>query len=380
MMAKIDKFQQRKRPGRVLLMGETLEPAGAERQLVTDATILSRAGWNVALASWAGGALESHLPQEVQVCRLRSSSWAGRLRSLLSYCMEFRPEVIQSHLTGANMLAAIVGYLLSIPVVVTEHGLGLWRMNKLRYRVAVKITYLCAKEIQCVCNTTRHIKMSNEHAPLAKTTVVHNCFSRDSVADGPSGSLLRKDLKIPTDAVVIVFVGRLIDVKRPDLLMVLAQRLLTADESTYLIIAGDGPWQIRIRNWSFKSGIRERVKLIGVSSNMRAVYGAADILISTSVREALSLTLIEAAASKVPSIAFDVGGNAEVIAANQTGFLIPFGDTESFSTQLINLVGNVNLRHSIGHAARERAESLFSPEVRLNSLETCYYRLASIKS
>lgn len=380
MLTQIDKFNKGQEPKRVLIMGETLEAAGAERQLITDATILSRAGWNVALVSWAGGSLEDSIPQRVQVFRLYSSSWAGRLRALLGICREFRPDVIQSHLTGANMLAAVAGQLLNVPVVVTEHGLGLWRMSKLRYRSAVATTYLAAKEIQCVCNATRHVKTSKEHAPQAKTTVVHNCFARDSVADSSSGALLRKELQIPTDAVVVVFAGRLIDVKRPDLLMALADRLLSAATSTYLIIAGDGPWQMRIKNWSSVSNFRERVKLIGVSSNMCAVYGAADVFLSTSIREALSLTLIEAAASKLPCIAFEVGGNGEVIAPEQTGFLIPFGDIESFSEQLIKLVSNANLRVVIGRSAGKRAERLFSPEVRLHSLEACYARLISGKT
>lgn len=362
---------------RILLVCETLEAGGAERQVVTDAALLDRDGWDVNLVSWAGGPMETHVPRSVHQYRLNRDSWRGRLSALLGVCRECRPRVMQSHLTGANLLASVAGRRLGVPVVVTEHGLGLWRADKVRYRAAVATTYLAAKEIQCVCETTRRVKVDMERAPVAKTTVAYNCFSRSSVADAAAGAALRGDLRIPGDAFVILFVGRLIDVKRPDLLMATAARLLGQSANAHLLIAGDGPWRGRIEEWSCASGLQGRLKLAGIRSDMKAVYGAADVLVLTSEREALSLALLEAAASSVPAVAFDVGGNPEVVEGGRTGFVVPFGDESAFAARLTMLAGDAELRLVMGRAAAERAERLFSPEARLRALESCYARLLS---
>gem|GEM_PF-2318897 len=361
----------------VLLACETLEAGGAERQIVTDAGLLDEAGWQVSLVSWAGGPMETHVPPSVRQYRLNRGSWCGRLSGILWVCRACAPDIIQSHLTGANLLASLAGRSLGVPVVVTEHGLGLWRRDKLRYRAAVATTYRTAREIQCVCDATRRAKAGLEHAPLSMTTVAYNCFSRQSVADTPSGAALRKHLGIPPKAFVAVFVGRLIDVKRPDLLMAVAGRLLKARDDAYLLIAGDGPWRECIENWARESALGECVKLTGIRNDMQAVYGAGDVLVLTSEREALSLALLEAGASSLPAIAFDVGGNAEAIVDAESGYVIPFGDVNAFGARLAALADDSGLRLSLGGAAADRAERLFSPEARLRALESCYARLLS---
>ena len=270
------------------------------------------------------------------------------------------------------MLAALVGRVMRTPVVVTEHGLGLWRLDAIRFRAAVQVAFRFASEIQCVAEATRRAKLELEHAPAWKTTVRYNCYADDALGDPHAGRTLRNDLGISLHAYVILFVGRLIDVKRPDLLMQAAGRVLSECSGSHLILAGDGVWRDRIESWAHSADVDERVHVLGTRSDMPAVYGASDVLALPSEREALSIALLESAASGMPSVAFDVGGNREAVVDGQTGYLCAFPNSDQFADCLVRLFVDTDGRVLMGERARKRAISLFSPKSRVQSLTESY--------
>lgn len=357
---------------RVLLVCETLEAGGAERQVTTDAAVLAEGGVSVAVVSWSGGSMEKNLPPSVPQYRLHRASWTGRFQGLRGVWRDWRPDVVQSHLTGANLLTSVCGRTMGTPVVVTEHGLGLWRTEELKFRAAVRVTYAAASEILCVCEATRRAKMELERAPEVKTRVAYNSFSPTSVGDARLGAKLRVALGIPPEAFVGAFVGRLIDVKRPDLLMQIAGALSGRLAGCHFMVVGDGPWSGALKEWADAPHLRGRVHLLGHRRDVNAVYGASDVLLLPSEREALSLTLLEGAASGLPAVAFDVGGNGEAIADGESGFVVPFLDVGAFAEKILVLGEHREERAEMGRRAAARAQALFSPEARLSALLGTY--------
>jgi glycosyltransferase involved in cell wall biosynthesis len=65
--------------------------------------------------------------------------------------------------------------------------------------------------------------------------------------------------------------------------------------------------------------------------------------------ENFSMALLEAVSSGIPILAFDTGGNAEIVASGINGFLVPEGDLESLcdrAQQLLNPTYLNQLRES----------------------------------
>ena len=85
-----------------------------------------------------------------------------------------------------------------------------------------------------------------------------------------------------------------------------------------------------------------------------------DIFALPSQAEGISNTILEAMASGLPVVATDVGGNAELVAAGETGMLVPAQNPQAMAQALLRYTADAALRQSHGAAGRERVERSFS--------------------
>lgn len=91
-----------------------------------------------------------------------------------------------------------------------------------------------------------------------------------------------------------------------------------------------------------------------------AAYSAADLFVLPSRAENHSLVLIEALACGTPCVAFDVGGNPEIVRDNETGFIARRDDPDDLGNGIARLLGSESLRQRLGRKCREVAEAEFS--------------------
>ncbi|MCX5829829.1 MAG: glycosyltransferase family 4 protein [Deltaproteobacteria bacterium] len=357
---------------KILLLCETLDPGGAERQVVTDANLLAANNWNVTLAYWATGRLVNTINPAVAQFLITSRNWLGRLVSLYFFCRKGRFDLIHAHLTGANLLASVVGRLLNIPVIITEHGLGLWRLNELKFRIVVSVTFKLAHTIACVCIATQTVKIERENADPTKTTIIYNCYSSFAVAKTQISLAARCRHQIRESAIVVGFVGRLIPVKRLDLLLAVAEIIMEKIPNVIFLIVGDGPDIPELRNQVKKRGLANIFRIVGPQTDIAQFYEMMDVFVLTSEREAFSVALLEANASGLPAVVFDVGGNKEIVVHGETGYVVPFADCEQFADRLTALLADDALRKKMGSEAKQRTENNFSQTARLKVLDGMY--------
>jgi glycosyltransferase involved in cell wall biosynthesis len=84
-----------------------------------------------------------------------------------------------------------------------------------------------------------------------------------------------------------------------------------------------------------------------------------DVSACTSHSEGLSITLLESMRQGLPIVATAVGGNPEVVAAGETGFLVPPREPEVFAQRVAELLDDAELRARFGEAARRRIAEHF---------------------
>ena len=90
---------------------------------------------------------------------------------------------------------------------------------------------------------------------------------------------------------------------------------------------------------------------------MPAVYQAADIYLNASLNEGMPLTVIEALAANLPTIASPVGGIPEIITHNKTGLLLR-KDRSDLTEQLTRLIDNPALRRQLSLHAPNAVQAL----------------------
>ena len=173
------------------------------------------------------------------------------------------------------------------------------------------------------------------------------------------------------DEISILYVGRLVDFKGPDLLL---QAFLSACEcglQGILIIAGDGPLMEACKAQKEGSKYKHRVKLLGsvTSETADQLYTNADIFSchhckgSRSNRvEAFGVTIIEAMSYGLPVVTGASGGVTETVIDGETGYLFTPGDIEAHKDCLMRLARNNSLRRKLGREGWIRVNNYFTTE------------------
>lgn len=134
------------------------------------------------------------------------------------------------------------------------------------------------------------------------------------------------------------------------------------------------------RYWSYlrkkidKNGLKENIHFLGTlnEKSMYEIMKKSDVFISASACENSSNAICEAMLTGLPVIASDVGGNADLIEHNKTGFLYPFDAPYMLSYYIELLFSHSETAEMIAANARTAIEGRCSPEVVRNELLNVY--------
>jgi glycosyltransferase involved in cell wall biosynthesis len=277
-------------------------------------------------------------------------------------------QVIHSHgLLSPSTTAMVARLALGIPAIATTHGfqadLALLRHGVLgspRFRA---ISTVMDRFIVISSEIGRGLRA--EGVPRRKLVTIPNGIDADrfSPADPDRRIALRSQLGIEGRRVVL-YVGRLEDVKGPDLLFNAWPLVRKAVPDAELLIAGDG----MLRQELERSGV-PHVRFLGSQPDPLDLYQAADCFVLPSRSEGLPVALLEALSVGLPVVSTAVGGAPEILAGYERETLVRPGDVEALAEGLVDrlrtppplssrraLRSRVQLEYSIQRAAASLAE------------------------
>ncbi|PZO06777.1 MAG: hypothetical protein DCF27_12130 [Lysobacteraceae bacterium] len=179
----------------------------------------------------------------------------------------------------------------------------------------------------------------------------------------------------------VIYVGRLSHEKNPDGLLHAwskARPLLTADWK--LVFVGDGPMRGELESTVRANGFEADVLFAGQQSRVEQWMGAADIYVSSSHREGLSNTLLEAMASGLPVVATRVSGVTELVKETDAGLVAEVGNMDQLSRALVMLAGDGLLGAKMGAVGRQVISKSYSIESVAARHEALYLSLINASS
>jgi len=164
----------------------------------------------------------------------------------------------------------------------------------------------------------------------------------------------RARLGLPAHAAVVGIAGRLEREKNQALAIRALARMDTTD--AVLALAGNGSLAGELRDLAAAEGVADRVRFLGHVEDMPAFYGALDAFCLPSLSEGLPLSLLEAQACGIASVATDVGGCREAICP-ESGAVVPSGDADALAAAWRTLLGRPAGRaprdFAVAHGCRE---------------------------
>ncbi|MFJ8713141.1 glycosyltransferase family 4 protein [Streptomyces violaceus] len=162
-------------------------------------------------------------------------------------------------------------------------------------------------------------------------------------------------------AKVVIAAGRLVRVKRYDLLIEAFAQVAAAFPDWQLRIYGKGEEQPRLRQLIERLGLWNNVFLMGAATPMEAEWAKASIAAAASDFEPFGMTIVEAMRCGLPVVSTDCPyGPAEIIKDGTDGRLVPVGDRDALASALLELVADDERRRRMGRTALENAHR-FAP-------------------
>jgi glycosyltransferase involved in cell wall biosynthesis len=218
-----------------------------------------------------------------------------------------------------------------------------------------------------VSEYTRRDFIEVYHLPEARVVLIPNGVEAkefQSRHSSPVRNQVRRELGLSDQDLLLISVGNLSAEKGHQHLLAGISDLTRTRRDVQLLVVGDGPLRQQLELRSRELGLSERVHFLGSRPDVPRLLASADLFVLPSETEGMPAVLIEAGMSGLPSVAFNVGGVAEVLDPGATGLLVAPGDLTGFGEALAQLCRDPVGRAHMGDAARRRCRERFDmPEV-----------------
>jgi len=161
------------------------------------------------------------------------------------------------------------------------------------------------------------------------------------------------------DSPVVIMLGRLLRQKGILEFAEVAERVQMSLPKARFLLAGEEdlvhPDSLSVESIQNYDG----VEYLGRLDDVLPLLEMADLLLFPSYREGVPRAVLEAAATGLPTIGYEVPGVKEAVVNNLTGYLIHFNDVDALYERTIELLNDKKLRLTMGKAASELAKKSF---------------------
>ena len=311
-----------------------------------------------------GAEVEDESAQSIDIIRIKSM---GRSinpikdhfarKQLEKIIAEIKPDIIHTHTFKAGYVIRMKKQ--PVPVIHTFHGhlLDDPEFSGFKSRVIIEVERMLAKKSSKLVTVGRKV---------ADELLEQRIGTKDQYVNIPPGVVALnvtpkeqalKNLNLPDDGKPIVgWIARVTGVKNP----MLALEVADAMPDTHFVLAGGGDMLEKV-----KAAAPSNVSVVGWAK-AEDVFGASDIILSTSQNEGMPVALIEAQLAGKPVVATDVGSVAEVLLNHETG-IVTNKNAGSIALALETLLLDKQKHTEMGTLAISRAQALFSVQRMINA-------------
>ncbi len=197
-------------------------------------------------------------------------------------------------------------------------------------------------------------------SPSSKSDIIKRLHFRDSnvVTVSPGVDAQFKPSVSKSKHPSLLVVGRLVPVKRHDVLIDAVKRIHEIVQDVELNIVGDGYMKESILDKITNLNARSYIHVLGHIDEKQLInlYQKSWLLVSMSQREGWGLTILEAGSCGTPCVVSNILGHQDAVVDKKTGFLAD--DMDDFISKVTMLLQDSDLRGQMGNEAQIQGSSL----------------------
>ncbi len=287
-----------------------------------------------------------------------------------------RPDIVQTFLLKANLMGTVAAHLARVPVVLsTRRSLG-YDFKPSHYFMLKLLDGFVAATLTN-SDAIRETTIDKEGISPRKLFTIHNGIDGRAFAR-KENSLLKRQLNIPVDTVVIGTVANIRPVKGYQYLFLSLAQIVKKHPNTLCLVVGNVD-----NHRAYFEDLEALAERLGLRSNIRFLHGwkdipgilsLVDIAVLPSISEGFSNTLLEYMAARKPIVATRVGGNPEAVVHGHSGLLVPPKNADKMARAILRLMGNAKLARTIAVNAEARVATHFSLKSMLERHRQFYER------
>jgi len=350
---------------RIIHVIDTLEQGGAQQYLL-DLLDELKDDFEFLVLSFEGGPVAKKIKKldvKVEILDIAPADIGFRypfnikkvLKWLRGKYNNFKPDIIQTHLLGADIWARLISPK-NVKLIQTVHAADSFRgkffnrkglKNMFFDRYLIKKTNLIIVVSHAAQKSILDEGISKEKIKLIYSGINRNKFLPKNFMREKmrlAWHLSKKDL-------AIISIGRLDPIKGFDILLKAFKIICKHYKNIKLYLIGGGTEEANLKKLIKKMNLKGKVFLLGERQDVDKLLNGADVFILPSREEGRALVLLEAAANKKAIVASNVGGIPEFIKDRANGLLFRSLDCQDLATKIEILIRDKKLRVKLAEQA-----------------------------
>jgi len=307
---------------------------------------------------------------------------AGLVR-LFNFLRREGYRIVHTHTSKGGFVGRLAARRAGVPVIVhTAHGFAFHECSpssaRLFYSALERIASRWCDRIVSVSDFHRRWALELGICDPSKILAIPN-----GIASLPNPEIgraeLRRQLGVRDGDLLVLSMARLAPDKGLEYLIAASAILLHTERRFQIVIAGEGPVRTRLEELTRNLGVADWVTFLGFREDISDLLASCDLVVLPSLREGLSIALLEAMAAGKPIIATSIGGHNELASQAEIARLVPPADAPALCDAILQLASDPSQMARLAMNARTLFESQYTEERMLNTYKQLYLDLLDKK-
>jgi glycosyltransferase involved in cell wall biosynthesis len=368
---------------KVFFLVDSLDVGGTETQAVELATRLDPERYAVTLGCIrARGALLERLAGSAVSVRefhpkggFDSLHGMYQMARLAMFLRRGGFQIVHTHDLYSNPLGISAAVIARVPVIISsQRDLAHFDWYRTGRSVWLRRLQNLSSAVLTNARAVREALLQDDRFAPEKVRVIYNGVDMARFARGSRD----RDWLMPGGGQEkwIVLVGNMhSDVKGHPWLIAAAPALVAEFPQTRFVLVGDGALRKDFERHVMERGMEKHFSFLGRRDDVPRILACCDIAVLPSRFEGLPNAVLEYLAAGLPTVASSVGGNAEIVAQDKTGLLVPPQDSSALCQALLRLLRDPDEAARLGNNGREYVASQFSFQRMIASIDQLYGEL-----
>ena len=341
---------------------------GAELFYARLVSALHRRGHATLAVTVPGSLIATELPPDIPQLHIAMRGiWDWWARWQIQKAMrQHRPDIVQTYMGRATRLTHLPAG--QRPVHIARLG-GYYAISGYRH------AHAWIGNTQGICDYLIHGGL-----PSNRVFHISNFITQPEPSSLEQIAKRRYELTLPSEALLIVAVGRLHPVKGFDDLLTAFARIpaVLDNRPVYLIVVGDGPLRRQLNVYAEQLDIAGRVRWTGWQRDPGSFQELADLVVCPSRHEPLGNVILEAWARQRPVLATRTLGPTEIAIHQENAWLIPVSDPAALATAMELLLRDESLRCELAAQGYQTLLARHGEEAIVNAYLELYRHLLKV--